>query len=221
MGKNVLITGGTGFVGYWMRQTQPEGIVARYVGKDNYKSALDQDWTHIVHLAPISPAKVIKQAKGTNARLLYCSSGIVYYPDNNTEYRRNKLRWEKDCLFSGVDVVIARLFTFKNVQDTNKAWHLFHLSALANVPIHISGDGSTVRTYMSGREMGEWMWAILLKGKSGECYDVGSDKETTILELARKIIKDCNSRSEIIIEGGVDPMPHYAPMDTAKTKGLL
>jgi len=221
---NVLITGGTGFVGHWMQQTQPNAVNAWYFSHHLYDVGLwkQATWSYIVHLAPIAPYEVIEKALDDGARLLYCSSGIVYHPQNNTKYRRNKLNWEKYCLDSDADVVVARLFTFYGDHlDDNKAITQFTKAAQAGEPIKIWGDGSCVRSYMSGEEMGKWMWAILLHGKSGEAYDVGSNIPITMLELAGLINHRYGNKSEIIVEGGADPMPYYVPKDIDKTKVLL
>lgn len=237
----VLITGGTGFVGSWMRRTQPEGTNCLYVGRRHdewkvvgYKGKGEADtWKdvefsfggypkYIVHLAPIAPTESIELAKLNNIRLLYCSSGIVYHSENDTEYRRNKIKWEAECLASGVDVVITRLFTFSGEGlDDGKAIVQFERAAARGEPLRIWGDGSCVRSYMPGDEMGRRLWAVLLKGKSRESYDIGSIVPITMLDLAKRIIKEHNSKSEIIVEGGVDPMPNYLPEDAKKTDDLL
>jgi nucleoside-diphosphate-sugar epimerase len=69
--------------------------------------------------------------------------------------------------------------------------------------------------------MGKWMWAIYLRGKSGEAYEVGSDEPITMLELAQSIIKRYNSKSTIEFIDKPNPMPIYLPTNTEKTKGLL
>ncbi len=216
---SVLVTGGTGFVGFWLKQTEPDSVNCWYIGKDNYESAPwgFHSWDCIVHLANIAPKKVLTYCRLNNARLLYCSSGIVYHPENDTEYRQSKIRWEQECLDSGVDVVIARLFTFCGERlDDGKAIVQFERAAKAGEPLVVWGDGSCVRSYMPGEELGRWMWAILLRGERGEAYDVGSDEPVTMLELARRY------SDNIIIEPGCPvPMPHYMPVDTAKTKRLL
>ena len=217
---NVLVTGGTGFVGYWMRFTQPSKIYnIDYLNSREYEVLQWEygEWDSIIHLANISPARVIEYCKRNHARLLYCSSGIVYHPENNTEYRRNKLNWEKYCLDSGVDVVIARLFTFYgHGLDDGKAIVQFEKASKAGEPIRITGDGKTIRSYMSGAEMGRWLWAILLRGVSGETYDVGDDQPVTILELAHRF-----SNNVIVENSKPDAMPRYLPVDTEKTKRLL
>lgn len=214
---NVLIAGGTGFVGHWMQQTQPEEIKSRaYLDHKQYNWRRFH-WDAIVHLAPIAPTEYLEFANKYNTRLLYCSSGIVYHPENNTEYRMNKIMGEQECLNSGVDVVIARLFTFCGERlDDNKAITQFEKAAKNGEPLRIWGDGNAVRSYMHGSELGKWMWAILLRGQSGEAYDVGSDEPITLLDLAKRY------SDNIIIENSrPDPMPVYLPMDTAKTRKLL
>jgi nucleoside-diphosphate-sugar epimerase len=216
----VLVTGGSGFVGHWMRKTQPDNVTAFYFNREQYMGAWWEtmgDYQYVVHLAPVQPWRVIICAKRNNARLLYCSSGIIYHPKNNTEYRQNKIAWEKSCLQSSVDCVIARLFTFYGERlSCDHAYPAFERAAKKGQPLRIWGDGSCIRSYMSGEEMGRLMWAVLLRGKSGEAYDIGSDEPVTMWELARRF------SDNIIVENKrPDPMPVYLPTDTAKTRALL
>ena len=218
---NVLITGGSGFVGYWTLKTSPRGLGAAGLCRLSYDAGYwyDMRWDYIIHAAHVAPTRVLECAKRNNARVLYVSSGIVYHPEklDDKQYRDEKLAWEQECQDSGVDVVIARLFAFYG--EPNLSAHhaivAFENAAKAGEPIHIFGDGSTVRSYMRGEEMGRWLWAILLRGARGESYDVGDDTPVTMLELARRFTDN------IIIENGVDDMPHYLPPNTAKTRALL
>lgn len=225
--RRVLVTGGTGFVGYWMQKTKPSNIDALRLNRYNYVEGLWKlhKWDAIVHLAPVPPTQVLTYVLHRSIRLLFASSGAIY--DRETEYADNKRRWEMECLMDVLyeprtDVVIARLFTFFGDKlDENKAISKFVKAAKAGEPIRIWGDGNTVRSYMSGREMGEWMWAILLRGESGQAYDVGSDKPVTMLELARMVNKAFGNKSQIIIENRPEECPYYMPKDTAKTRRLL
>ena len=215
--NKVIVTGGTGFVGHWMKETQPKGYDAVYLSQSVYDAIPFQDWQgySVVHLAPTDPARAIQAARHT--RLLYCSSGIVNHPENDIPYRRDKMHWEADCLASGVDCVIARLYAFA---ESSKAWRAFDQAARYSEPIIITGDGRTVRTFMHGYELGFWMWKILERGVNGEAYDVGDEKPVTMIELAWEMIHKYNQSSQIVIQGGTDPMPYYVP-DMTKTKGLL
>lgn len=230
--NNVLVTGGTGFVGYWMQKTQPHNLDTCYIGRVCYAPNVwdELKWDLIVHLAPVAPTRALACARKFGSRLLYASSGIVYHPEWDTEYRQAKLAGEAECLASGVDVVIARLFTFYGEKlSPDHAVVAFEQAAQRGEPLRIWGDGNCVRSYMSGEEMARWLWAILLRGKSGEAYDVGGDTPITILNLALKISEKYKDRqfpyfneSRVIVENRrPDPMPIYLPTDTAKTRALL
>jgi len=221
----VLVTGGTGFCGFWMRQTAPPDLRICYIGKSDYELRHWKwmTWDYIVHLANISPYEVLEFSQPFGVRVLYASSGIVYHTEIDTEYRYSKLAGEKECLDSGVDVVVARLFAFYGEHlDDGKAYTQFVRAAKAGEPLRIWGDGSCIRSYMYGAELGRWMWVILLRGESGETYDVGDDTPVTMLELARRVISHYRSKSEIIMEPDHPIlMPFYMPRDMAKTKRLL
>lgn len=225
--NKVLITGGTGFVGHWMKVTKPANVSVTYLGREAYHEFTQLKWKHFdydgyVHLAPVDPLHAIFGAKWNHARLLYCSSGIVYHPEHDTEYRQNKIKWEQECLSSGVDLVIARLFTFYGEKlDEHKAYTQFTKAARQNSAIEIWGDGKTVRSYMHGYDLGRYMWAILLHGTNGEAYDVGSDEPITMLELAQHIKAQYESQSEIVVKNGKDPVPYYLPPNMEKTRRLL
>lgn len=215
--NKVLITGGTGFVGHWMKVTKPANVSVTYLGREAYHEFTQLNWKHFdydgyVHLAPVSPLHVIVGAKWNHARLLYCSSGIVYHPENDSQYRRDKIAWEIDVAASNIDYVITRLFAFSGEKlDDGKAITQFYKRAIAGEPLQIYGDGSTVRSYMHGYDLGKTMWKILQHGESGRAYDVGSLVPVTMLELAQFIIFTTKSKSKIEFIDKPNPMPVYLP----------
>jgi len=215
--NSILITGSTGFVGKWMMKCKPKNIHAMNLGNVEYNLGLwiNYEWDAVVHLAPIAPTLMIELTKRDNARLLYASSGAVYHPEyQDKEYRENKMRWEQECLDSGIDVVIARLFTF---MDSSKAWNaIFGAVRDGKVP-RIAMD--CTRSFMHGADMARWLWAILLKGESGQAYDVGSDRAISMFQLGLRIQRftGCEFKPDY----RTSPMPVYLPEDTAKTKALL
>jgi nucleoside-diphosphate-sugar epimerase len=99
----------------------------------------------------------------------------------------------------------------------------FILDALSNNGITIKGDGTTVRSYLYMADLTIWLWMILLKGKSGRPYNVGSELPTTIREIAEGIANE-----------SVPPLPisilkasccgvaqdHYVP-DTSRARSEL
>jgi nucleoside-diphosphate-sugar epimerase len=208
-------------VGWHMRQCQPANVTAFYFNREQYHGQWWEDigaYNYVVHLAPVEPSRAIACAKRNNARLLYASSGVIYHPESDKiEYRQNKIDGEAECLQSGVDVTITRLFTFYGEHlSRDHAYPAFEWAARQGLPLRIWGDGSCIRSYMSGEDLGRLMWAVLLKGESGEAYDIGSDEPVTMLELARRF-----SDNVIVENKRPDPMPTYLPTDTAKTRALL
>ncbi|MEI7851284.1 MAG: NAD(P)-dependent oxidoreductase, partial [Kiritimatiellales bacterium] len=137
-------------------------------------------------------------------RLLYVSSGAVYgvqppelsyvpetFPCNPvTAYGKGKLKAEQLCLESGLETVIARPFAFVGPWlplDAHFAIGNFIGNCLRNEPIEIKGDGTPMRSYMYGSDLAEWLLTILLKGHSGEAYNVGSEEAISISDLAQLI----------------------------------
>lgn len=85
------------------------------------------------------------------------------------------------------EVVIARCFAFIGVDlplDVHFAVGNFLREALDGVDITVKGDGSQVRTYLDQRDLSKWLMTLLVQGKAGEAYNVGSDEEVSIGELA-------------------------------------
>jgi len=205
---NVLVTGGSGFVGHWLEVCQPPGIEAVYVGRKLYQTRWEIGrWDAIVHLAPVSPTRVLKYAEKRGAKVLYASSGAVYQGAN--DYAAHKREWEAICNASEADVVTARLFTFigAGLKDHYAITHFIE-AAKAGKPLSVWGDGSCVRSYLYGEDLGSWLWRILLDGNG--VYDVGSAVPYTILQVARMVADATGAKIELM-PGKVIETPVYLP----------
>ena len=196
----VLLTGGTGFVGWSMRYTQPKGISAEYLTRQAYFDAewRRTKWDAIVHLAPVSPSYVLQSCD----KVLYCSSGAVY--EGQTEYAKMKRHYENMC----GDSIITRLFTFSGAHLYRHALYEFIQDALKGGPIIVKGDGSAIRSYLYGEDLGRWMWKILLEGQG--VYDVGSAIHCTVLEAARTVAEVIPCKIKVMNEPGI-PNSRYVP----------
>jgi nucleoside-diphosphate-sugar epimerase len=190
----VLITGGSGFVGYWMGQTQPKFIDATYLNRVQYHERWQNEkWGSIVHLAPVSPIRALKHAYRYGTRVLFASSGAVY--EQYTTYADNKRTWEQECTDSGADVVIARLFSFIGERlNRHSAYDLIQMAKTGI--IQIRGSGNAIRSYLYGADLGRWMWKLLLDGTG--IYDMGSRFPYTILEVARIVADIIPAKIEIL-----------------------
>jgi len=143
-------------------------------------------------------------------RILFLSSGAVYGkqpetidgfkedfgggPDllaQGSSYAESKRMAEFLCATYArqynLAIPIARCFAFVGPYlplDTHYAIGNFINDGLHVRDITISGDGSPLRSYMYASDMVIWLLTILLKGNSGEAYNVGSDKAISIKDLA-------------------------------------
>ena len=161
---------------------------------------------------------MLKYAKKHDTRVLFASSGAVYGGlPNYADYAYDKRNWELMCAHSGVDVVIARLFAFVGAHLPNKyAITNFIENAKAGKPLEVWGDGSSVRTYLYGEDLGRWMWKLLLEGNG--VYDVGGSMKHTILNVARMVASVIPAKIHVLNDGA--PASYYVPFDLDRAHNL-
>jgi len=102
----------------------------------------------------------------------------------------------------GIETKIARCFAFVGAYlplNLHFAIGNFIRDAIEGKAIEIKGDGTPLRSYLYGSDLMIWLWTILFKGKSCFPYNVGSDKEISIRELAEMVAEICSPRTEIHI----------------------
>ncbi len=212
---DTVITGGTGFIGHWLRQTAPFAVYN--MGHEGYCSLnawTTGNWRYIIHLAPVPVDHVIQYAKWNNATVLLASSGGVYDRDLQ-DYFKMKLDDENKLLASGLDVKIARIFTTcgAHMQWQRYAIGNFIAQAAKGVPINVQSYGLVVRSYMYGSDLAEWLWKILLEGESGAIYNVGSDAPYSTQEIAFEVANHFVPRPQVNLVRKLDyePRPFYVP----------
>ena len=213
---NVLITGGSGFIGNWMLAHAPGNQMIQLLNHDTYNAMVWKtgSWKYIIHLAPVPVDDVIECATACNATVLFASSGGVY-DRNLTDYFRMKLDDEDKLIDSGINVKIARIFATcgKHMKWERYAIGNFIKQAEAGGPINVQSYGLVVRSYIYGSDLAEWLWTILQHGEAGGIYNVGSDVPHSTHELAFEIANHFNPRPEINIvrELEDEPRPFYVP----------
>lgn len=160
-------------------------------------------------------------------RLLFTSSGGVYGPQptemayinesycgtpdplqTSSTYGIGKRLAEHLCFLygqlHGIDTVIARCFAFVGQDlplDAHFAIGNFIRDALQKPSIEVGGNGTPVRTYMDQRDLAYWLIALLKRGSPGQAYNVGSDAEINIHDLAHLVRKTLSPSKPVIIAG--------------------
>lgn len=87
----------------------------------------------------------------------------------------------------GLETVIARCFAFVGRDlplDVHFAIGNFIRDALHSREIAVRGDGSAIRSYMDQRDLAVWLLALMERGQAGQAYNVGSDDQISIRNLA-------------------------------------
>ena len=185
--------------------------------------------------------RVLDFAKNTGVqKILLTSSGAVYGPQPSglefidetfqpmpvTAYGKGKYKAEKLCVASNINTVIARCFAFVGPylpMDIHYAAGNFIRDVLKGDSIVIKGDGRPFRSYLYAADLMNWLWTILLEGKTGEVYNTGSQQPVSISELARTVADCLDNKVEVQIQSKANlsvPAPRYVPC-TAKASSEL
>ena len=153
--------------------------------------------------------------KSGAGKFLFTSSGAVYgkqpseithipetyvgapeTTDPNTAYGQSKRASEFLCTAATTatfQAKIARCFAFAGPYlplNSNYAIGNFIRDAMQGNPIFIQGDGTPYRSYLYSADLAIWLWTILFKGKPAHPYNVGSDADLAIAQLAREVVEN-------------------------------
>jgi UDP-glucose 4-epimerase len=196
---------------------------------------------------------VLKLANKKKKRVLLASTSEVYGKSVEFPFREDsdlvmgpttKGRWSYACS-KAIDeflalayykekklpVTVVRLFNTVGPRQTGRYGMVipnFVRQALAGAPITVHGDGSQRRCFTDVSDVVRALLGLIDNpGAIGEVFNVGSQQEISILELAKKVKAKTKSASEIVFvpyekayEEGFEDMPRRIP-DTSKIEKLI
>lgn len=171
--------------------------------------------------------RVIVEAVRMNNTLLFLSSGAVYgrqpldlshlpetwegapqIGDINSAYHEGKrvaeLMGNIAATKQGLHFISARLFAFIAPflpLGTHFAAGNFIRDALSSNQIEIQSGGGSVRSYLYATDLCSSLWALLARGETKTAYNVGSEREVTIKNLALEVARCVNKNAAVVVHG--------------------
>ncbi len=196
---------------------------------------------------------VLAQANKKQKKVLVASTSEVYGLSTQVPFREDgplvmgastKGRWSYACSKAldeflalaycrekKLPVVVVRLFNTVGPRQTGRYGMVipnFVRQALAGRPITVYGDGTQTRCFCDVRDVVGALVALMDHPAAvGEVFNVGSNEEVSIAELAEVVKVLADSRSELVYvpygeayEAGFEDMPRRVP-DIGKINRLV
>ena len=122
----------------------------------------------------------------------------------------------------GVPTIIVRLFNTVGPRQSGAYGMViprFVSQALAGTPLQVHGDGNQSRCFLHVQDVvGAFIKLMEHPKASGEAFNIGSQEEVTIEQLAKEVIRLAKSRSSLVYvpyeeayEEGFEDMPRRIP----------
>jgi UDP-glucose 4-epimerase len=131
----------------------------------------------------------------------------------------------------GLPIVVVRLFNTVGPRQTGAYGMVlprFVEQALSGAPLTVYGDGQQTRCFCHVSDVVRALLALLEHpAAEGDVFNIGSDEEVSILELAELVVERAGSSSSIekipyesVFSEGFEDMERRVP-DTSKIRGLV
>jgi UDP-glucose 4-epimerase len=196
---------------------------------------------------------VLAQASKKKKPVFVASTSEVYGKSRDLPYREDgdlmlgptvRGRWSYACSKAldeflaiahwkerKLPTVVGRLFNTVGPRQTGRYGMVipnFVRQALADEPLTVFGDGTQSRCFCHVSDVVRAMADLMRRDDAyGEVFNIGTDEEISIVDLARQVQRMTESKSEITIvpyeeayEPGFEDMQRRVP-DTSKIRSLL
>ena len=123
----------------------------------------------------------------------------------------------------GIDTRIVRIFNTYGPRmrpGDGRVAPAFITRALKGQPLTIFGEGRQTRSFCYYEDLVEGIMRLMHSGEHGP-VNIGNENEITILELARTIIRLCDSGSEIVFRPLPQDDPQLRRPDTTRAREIL
>ncbi|MEO6965538.1 MAG: NAD(P)-dependent oxidoreductase, partial [Acidobacteriaceae bacterium] len=188
------------------------------------------------------------ESHGTS-KFLLTSSGAVYGPQPSdmthiaedysgapdvlrpqSVYGEGKRVAEMLCALSAarsrMECKIARCFAFVGPHlplNAHFAIGNFVRDAMRGGPVVIQGDGTPRRSYLYAADLAIWLWTLLFRAESLRAFNVGSEQDQSIREVAEAVVSAIQPGAEIQVARATTPgapVQRYVPSVQAAKKAL-
>ena len=171
--------------------------------------------------------RVLAEAVRMNNKVLFLSSGAVYgrqpldverltetwegappISDSNSAYHEGKrvaeLMGNIAATKQGLHFVTARLFAFIAPflpLGTHFAAGNFIKDAVTSNQIEIKSGGGSIRSYLYATDLCASLWALQARGQTMRAYNIGSEQEVSIRNLANEVVNCTNKKAQVKVNG--------------------
>jgi len=138
-------------------------------------------------------------------------------------YGKTKLIGEslRGCYSNVMRAITVRFSSVFGLGDNARVAYHFMKSAVAGQPIQVDGSGSQSSDFIYVDDAVQGAMLAMEKGKSGEVYNIGSGRETSVLELANLIAGTANPPVEVQLSGKPATRPFRFVADMSKARREL
>ncbi len=195
-------------------------IICHFAGIAEPKEYLKRA-PQVIELTVLPSFKIIELCAKHKKKLIYTSTSEIYGKSNKTPFAENddrvlgsanKNRWcysasksvvehyiHAHSFKNGLNFIIFRLFNIFGPGLKGRVVDEFINKCLINNDLLINGDGKQTRCFLYIDDCMDAFFKIISKKETlNETFNIGSNKETNIIDFARIVIALTKSKSKII-----------------------